>query len=164
MRIGIVSDTHDNQSNLKHALEALRPKGIEALVHCGDMTNPETALLLVEYRIIYVYGNVDAASGEIRRTLQYYDAQNFSGPIFSGTLGGSKVAVLHGHQPGLVDDLAQSGKFRFILHGHTHLRRCDQVGDTWVINPGALGGANRQSRSCCTLDLTTGAVEFMEIH
>ncbi len=163
MRIGVISDTHNNQANLNRALERLSREKVEMLVHCGDMTTPETALLLVEYRVIYVYGNLDAASGEIRETLLAVDAGNFAGPLFSGMLGGASVAALHGNQPGAVEELARSGKFQFVLHGHTHLRRWEQIGATWVLNPGALGGAMREPRSLCVLDLATGTGDFMEI-
>jgi len=164
MRIGIISDTHNNLENLKRALGILFNEGVETLVHCGDMTSPETALLLVEYRLIYVYGNLDVASGEIRQTMLSYDPKNFAGPFFSGTLEGVSIAVVHGDKPGSVEDLASSGSYRFVLHGHTHLHRHQQIGSTWVINPGALGGAHREPRSVCVLDLPTGETEFLKIN
>jgi putative phosphoesterase len=135
--------------------------GIDLLVHCGDVTTVETALLMAEFRLIYVYGNLDQASGEIRRALLAYDAENFSGPIFSGEVGGVPMAIIHGDLPGSVDKLARSGTFRYVLHGHTHLRRQEQVGGAWMINPGALGGARRETRSICLLETVTGEVKFV---
>jgi predicted phosphodiesterase len=37
------------------------------------------------------------------------------------------------------------------------------IGRARVINPGALGGRRRQSRSFCILDLTTGEIRFVEL-
>lgn len=161
MRIGIISDTHNQGEALKKALRYLYRAGIELLVHCGDVTSVETALLMAEFRLIYVYGNLDQATGEMRRALLAYDAENFAGPIFSGEVGGTPLAAIHGNLPGSVEKLAHGGNFRYVLHGHTHLRRQEQVGGTWVINPGALGGARREARSFCVLDTATGEVNFI---
>jgi hypothetical protein len=161
MKIGIISDTHNQGETLKKALGYLYRAGVELLVHCGDVTTVETALLMAEFRLIYVYGNLDHATGELRRALLAYDAENFAGPIFSGEVGGVALAVIHGDLPGSVDKLARGGKFRYVLHGHTHLRRQEQVGGAWVINPGALGGARREPRSLCMLDTLTGELRFV---
>ena len=39
----------------------------------------------------------------------------------------------------------------------------DYAYHTRVVNPGALGGTRRQSRSFCLLDLSTGEIEFVEL-
>jgi len=161
LRIGIISDTHNQSETLKKALAYLYRAGIDLLVHCGDVTTLETALLMAEFRLIYVYGNLDQVSGEIRRALLAYDARNFAGPIFTGEVGGASLAVIHGNLPGSVEKLANSGQYQYVLHGHTHLRRQEQVDGTWVINPGALGGARRESRSICLLETVTGEVRFV---
>lgn len=161
MRIGIISDTHDQHENLKRALEKLRAENIDLLVHCGDMTSVETALLLVEFRLIYVYGNIDKATGPIREALIAYDAHNNAGPLFTGEVGGVPLAVIHGDRPGSVEALAESGKYRFVLHGHTHMRRRELVGSALVLNPGALGGVQREARSFCVLDLARGEPRFI---
>ena len=41
MRIGILSDTHDQIARTTRAVVLLRAEGAEALVHCGDLTGPE---------------------------------------------------------------------------------------------------------------------------
>jgi predicted phosphodiesterase len=49
----------------------------------------------------------------------------------------------------------------YLFTGHTH-RRCDKrIGPTRVINPGALGGTQHETRSICILDLATDRLEVI---
>jgi predicted phosphodiesterase len=41
LRIGILSDTHDQVARTGRAVAALVARGAEALVHCGDLTGPD---------------------------------------------------------------------------------------------------------------------------
>ena len=41
MKIGVMSDTHDNLSNTTTVLNTYRERGITTIVHCGDLTSPE---------------------------------------------------------------------------------------------------------------------------
>ncbi len=39
MKIGVLSDTHDSLSNVIYAVETMRDRGIETVIHCGDLTD-----------------------------------------------------------------------------------------------------------------------------
>ena len=43
MKIGVLSDTHENVANFEIALAAYRAEGILQVIHCGDMTTATTA-------------------------------------------------------------------------------------------------------------------------
>ena len=159
--IGVLSDTHNNIANLRAALEIFEQRGVSTLIHCGDVTALATLEWLAEFRVIYVYGNGDYSAGEMREMLLRYDPQNYGGPIFGGELHGARIAAAHGHLPGSVEDLARSGEYDYVFHGHTHHRRDERIGRARVINPGALGGLHRQERSVCLVDLAAGQVEFV---
>ena len=159
--IGVLSDTHNNTANLRAALAIFEQRGVRTLIHCGDVTTLATLEWLAGFRVIYVYGNGDYASGEMRDMLLRYDSQNYGGPIYEGELHGVRVAAAHGHYPGSVEELARSGEYDYIFHGHTHRRRDERVGRARVINPGALGGLHREERSACLVDLAAGQVEFV---
>ena len=49
----------------------------------------------------------------------------------------------------------------YLLHGHTHCRRDERLDGTRVINPGALGGVQYESRSLCVLDLDTDDLDVI---
>jgi hypothetical protein len=160
MRVGLLSDTHNHLGNLAKALEIFRQEGVKVLIHCGDLTSNEVALLLVEFQVICTFGNGDIATSEIKETLAYYNPDNYSSFSYQGELWGKRIAVTHGHIPHSVNQMAESGRFDYVIHGHSHRRGEKIVGTTHVINPGALGGRKVESRSCAVLDLEIGELRF----
>jgi putative phosphoesterase len=160
MKIGLLSDTHNNLTNLLAALSIFRSDAISTLVHCGDITSPETAASLGGFQVIHVAGNGDFASGEIRRILLDLNPLSASLPLYTGEINGVRIAALHGHQNGQVEALAASGRYAYVFCGHSHRRRVDAVGSTRIINPGALGGLKAEERSACILDLASGEARY----
>lgn len=159
MRIGILSDTHNNLPNVRTALGILRQAGVDTLIHCGDITELETALLFVEFRVICTFGNGDWNAPEIGKNLHYFRPDNASGLSFEGNWDGVKIAATHGHLPGILENQIQSGQFDYVFHGHSHRSEDRLEGRTRVINPGALGGLKREPRSFAIVDLASGKVD-----
>ena len=162
-RFGLLSDTHNNVTNLNKALAVFRQEGIRLLIHCGDMTDLSVVEALNDFQLIYVFGNVDGRPESIRRRLLAFNQDNFAGPAYMGSLGTARIAVTHGHWPGRVNELARSDQYDYIFHGHTHRRRDELIGQTRVINPGALGGKHYESRSVAILNILTGQLQFIDI-
>lgn len=163
MITGILSDTHNNLNNLQLALQLFRERGVTTLVHCGDMTSPDTAAALAGFQVIYTLGNGDIASGEIRHVLMELNPNSYVGMVYRGTIDGVRIAVTHGHLPGQVESLIRSGEHDYVFRGHSHMRQDTTTGHTRLINPGALGGRHVQPRSVCLLDTATGKVEFVDV-
>ena len=46
MRIGVVSDTHDNLSNVRRIVGLFNDANVDRVVHTGDITQPKTLDLL----------------------------------------------------------------------------------------------------------------------
>lgn len=161
--IAILSDTHDNLANLNQTLDILHQKEILTVIHCGDLTNPDTAWHFYGFRVIHATGNGDRLSREIQAILQEMNPGSFSGPVYEGEIDRIKFAVTHGHILGKVESLAQSGQFKYVFHGHTHRRRQETIGNCMVINPGALGGLKRESHSFALLDLATSQLTIEEL-
>jgi predicted phosphodiesterase len=67
MRIGIITDIHDEVEKLTRALAALQAEGVDAVVSLGDATDlfgawecaDEVAALFAEHRVVGVWGNHD---------------------------------------------------------------------------------------------------------
>ncbi len=163
MRIGILSDTHNHTQNLQKALAIFKQNHISKIIHCGDVTTVETVQFLCEYEVIYVYGNGDFLSGEIRATLKSFDSKNYGGISYAGEISGKQIAAMHGHFPAELDLMIRLQKYDYVFTGHTHRRKDEKIGKTRVINPGALGGTRYQSRSVAVLELNTGVLHFQEI-
>lgn len=163
MKIGVLSDTHDHLSNLLSALEACRKQQIDTLIHCGDLTGFEMVSHFEGFRTIYTPGNMDFATGTIKKRIEKMRADNFVGTVYKGQLDGISVAATHSHIENKVMDLVSSKRFRWVFHGHTHERRDEVIHGVRVINPGALGGLQKENRSFCIVDLNAGDVEFITV-
>ena len=160
MRLAVLSDTHNNSTNLKNAIIRLREEHIETVLHCGDVTDLETALLLAEFRLIVTFGNGDWNANQIRQNLMYYRADNFGGLVYRGEFDGVKIAATHGHLEGVRESLVESGEYAYVFQGHTHRRMDEMVRATHLVNPGALGGLHVEERSFVILDMQTGSLDF----
>ncbi|GAP05509.1 MAG TPA: YfcE family phosphodiesterase [Anaerolinea thermolimosa] len=160
MKIGIISDTHNHLHNLQVALERLRQEGAEVLIHCGDLTTPETASALGGFRVIHVCGNGDIATGAIRQALLQLNPSNYSGMIYRGEIEGLQIAAVHGHVSAALQELIRSQSVDLLFTGHTHRRRDEQIGKMRLINPGALGGVRVEERSFYLLDSQTHQGRF----
>ena len=163
MKIGVLSDTHDNFMNLVTVLSAFRERGIVTVIHCGDLTNLDMVPHFKHFRLIYTFGNMDVTTGAIKKRIEQMTNQNFAGMVYRGSLGGVPIAATHSHIDGKVMELVREKRFKWIFHGHTHQKRDEVVRGVRIINPGALGGLGRETRSFCIVDLDTEDVEFIKI-
>jgi putative phosphoesterase len=156
MRIGIVSDTHDQRGHVRTALEMLRQRQVGLVLHCGDIEEPATVELFRGLTMHFVFGNCDHDRELLRQAMQDIGAVLHE-PFGDLELEGRKIAFLHGDDSRLLRDLETSGHFDFLFHGHTHQAGERRAGPTRVINPGALHRA--RPKSFALLDLAGGTVE-----
>jgi putative phosphoesterase len=155
MKIGILSDTHNHHSNIQKALVIFENHKPDILIFCGDATTIESIEWFCEHPIIYTFGNGDFMTGEIKAFLKAYNQRNFAGYFYKGELSGKKIGVTHGHLLNYYDEMVNDGQLDYLFSGHTHVRMDKRIGRTRLINPGALGGTRKQSRSVAILDLDT---------
>jgi len=163
MKIGIISDTHNNVENLRAALEVLRTEGVSLLLHCGDATGVEILRELGQFRVIFLFGNGDILTGEMQQALLAMDPQNFAGLVYTGEFDGVHIAATHGHLEGQADQLVRSNRYDFVFQGHSHRHRDVLVGTTRQVNPGALGGLHAEPRSFAVLDTQSKNIKFVKI-
>ncbi|OQB85264.1 MAG: hypothetical protein BWX85_00797 [Chloroflexi bacterium ADurb.Bin120] len=163
MKIGVLSDTHDNLANLLAVLEICREQQIDTVIHCGDLTGLEMVSPFAGFRTIFTYGNMDHISGAIKKRFEKIGKDNYAGLVFTGALGGVSIAATHSHIEGKLMDLVSSQRYKWVFHGHTHLKRDEIIHGLRIVNPGALGGLGREPRSFCIANLLTEDVEFIRI-
>ena len=163
MKFGVLSDTHDNLSNTVSVLETYRERGIETIIHCGDLTSPEMVSHFEGFRVILTIGNMDHTTSAVKKRLEKMREDNFVGMVFKGRLGGVRMAATHSHLDGKIMELVREGRYQWIFHGHTHEKRDEVVQGVRIVNPGALGGLGREARTFCIVDLDAGDVEFIQI-
>lgn len=139
MRIGILSDVHDNIWALEAALEMLRDA--DALLGLGDYCAPFTIQAIAEGfagPVHLVWGNNDGDKVAIARLVARFEHVTLHGNWAQLDLGARKVAITH--EPSLANALAAGGRFDLVCHGHDHQRKIATVGTTLLVNPGEVMG------------------------
>ncbi len=162
MRIGLLSDTHGNFEPTKLGVEALMAAGAEMLIHCGDVGGTDILDLLAgEIPAYFVFGNNDWDRVELANyaLLLGIHCLNAFGEVDFGD--GKKAVVLHGDDASVMTRLLRAKNHAYLFHGHSHVQRDEQFGDTRIINPGALHRAT--VKSVALLDTSSGKLEFIPI-
>lgn len=140
MNIAIISDTHDNLPNINKVLDYLSTKKIEALIHCGDVCMPRTLHRIVKEYAGPIYlslGNGDDMDA-IRLVTPVADGTpdrlHIYAEVGAFTLGGKKIGI--NHYPTIAKQLAQSGDYDLVFHGHSHKPWEEMINSTRLVNPG----------------------------
>jgi hypothetical protein len=162
MLVGIVADTHDNLDLVEAAVETFEERGVDAVVHCGDIVAPFSAVPFdAEFEFHAVRGNNDG-EWALRSTIGEFGT--YHGEMAELTLDGTNIGVYHGTSAPIVEALVASANYDYVLHGHTHERTHEVFEGTVRVNPGgiAFDGAP-ELFSVAFLDTETGDVEFEEL-
>ncbi len=159
MKVGILSDTHDQVDRTVDAVAMLVAGGAEALVHCGDLTTAEIVQACAALPCHYVMGNNDFDLDELQRQMEATGG-NFLGWSGEIRLAGKRIAVTHGHLEGEFRRLLRSMP-DYLCYGHTHDALNERGGPTRQINPGALHRA--RVWTVALLDLDDDRVEFLVV-
>jgi putative phosphoesterase len=138
MRIGIISDIHDNLWNLGPAIEFLNGNA-DVLLCCGDLCSPFVMDELRKFHgpVHIVFGNNDADLFRITRKsdsrVQVY------GELLEIELDGRRIAMQHFDY--IAKGLAASRLYDLVCYGHNHRRKLERIGETVFVNPGPIMGA-----------------------
>jgi putative phosphoesterase len=156
MKLGIISDTHDRTDWVERALVEFRRRGVDRIIHCGDVTEPNTVDVFAGWATDFVLGNCDWQPGILETAISQIGA-TLHKPFGELTLGGTTIAWIHSDDAGLFHSLEHADHYDYLFYGHTHVAEQHRSGKTLVINPGALHRV--RIRTCAVLDVGTGALE-----
>lgn len=159
MRIAVISDTHSRTASVRSALKIMAERGVELIVHCGDIQDGDTVRLFPAHTH-FVFGNCDFDRGDIERAVADIGA-TLHGAWGQLELAGNSLAFVHGDDRQMQADLEHADAFDFLFHGHTHIAKEHRTGKTRVINPGALQRV--AVRTFLLLDLPGGDVENVTV-
>lgn len=148
MRIAIISDVHNNTTNLKKVLAFCTQNEIKTLICCGDLASDETLDFLNDNfsgEIYYTFGNMDndqMQKHKLEKTYKHIQTFNNFGEI---KIENKNIAFVH--YPREAKKLAASGKYGFVFYGHTHKPWVsyakaseDQDRKCTMLNPGNVAG------------------------
>lgn len=160
MKLGLISDTHGQTSHLRDAVRHFREQGVEVVIHCGDVTQPEHLEPVFELSVPVhlVFGNMDRQRRDFssRDDGDQFQCHGKGGVV---TLNGVRVGFTHGHLDSEVRRL-QDEELDYLLLGHTHQRRDESSGNLRIINPGSV---KPPRSSAALLDLTSDSLTLFDL-
>ena len=159
MLLGVFSDTHDHLDNIGKAVELFNARGVDLVIHAGDVVSPFALDPLKALKAPWqgVFGNNE---GEIPYLLEKAQGR-LQPPPLELELEGHKVLVKHFHH--YVEELALSGRYSLIIYGHTHRSRVEKVGPAWVLNPGEACGWLTGRATVALVDVPSFNIELVEL-
>ena len=187
MKIGIISDTHDDLDNVRKAIEIFKENKVSLIVHAGDFIFPgvvdEFKKLKDELPTIEISGVLGNNDGEKLVLLKKFSemSSELKTEFDDRLIGSLRFGIYHGTSKELTEAAIQSSIYDVFIHGHTHKRRNEIVQivgkkskKTHVLNPGTAHRSfpnidrsieekssviiyDIKDKSCQFIDLSTGS-------
>ncbi len=158
MRIGIVSDTHNNLRSCARIVEIFNAAGVSRVLHSGDITQAKTLRVLadLEAPLCGVFGNNDLERDSLEQACRELDL-DFSDPPLRIEWAGRRILVVHDPKDLDAQQIAASD---VVFHGHEHRLVLERIAGTLVVNPGECAGHMRGLNAVGLLDLSRLEVEI----
>ena len=163
MKIGIMSDSHDNISNIKKAVNVFKEEEIKVILHAGDLISPFCLNLFEDFKGSFHLcngnnlGDTKLIKGKIKGLGHFYEE------IGEIEIADFKFALYHGTDETTTKSLLDSQKYDYLITGHTHHKELKTVGKTILINPGETFGDLYGEASIAILDIRTRNVIFHDL-
>jgi putative phosphoesterase len=145
MKIGIISDTHDDIENVRNAIKIFNEKDVQYVIHAGDYVFPGIVLEFkrLNAKLIGVLGNNDGEKGLLLKAFLEIGGE-LKGELGEMHVDDIKIGIYHGTSAEIKRRLVESGRYNIIVCGHTHKREPPGVEKgnfhkdvlTLVLNPG----------------------------
>jgi putative phosphoesterase len=177
MKIGIISDTHDDIENVQKAIEIFNTEGVNYVIHAGDYVFPGVVKEFekLNAKLIGVLGNNDGEKVHLLKNFLDING-DLKGELGEIEVDGLKFGVYHGTAKEVKEQLINSGKYNILICGHTHIReplhsdgKYENYGKTLVLNPGAahkkvasISGAFKEG-GIIIFDIRTKEYEFIDL-
>lgn len=160
MKIGFMSDSHDNMSAIRAAVGLFANSGVKQVIHCGDAVSPFVVPALKAGgfdKVTAVFGNND---GEwlMLSTMFRQVGEIIKPPIFIDVYD-KRIAVLHEPMP---MDVMDSMPVDIVAFGHTH-EPVIKPGKPLVINPGECCGYLSGRSSVIIVDTENMEAQLIEL-
>jgi len=161
--IGLISDTHDNIPNIIKAVEIFKEKNVDFVLHLGDVIAPATIEFFKGLDVRFVKGNCDGDVELLKEKINEINCKFYN--VLKKLKYKDKVLMLFHGKPGdELKELISSGRYDYVIHGHTHKKRDEKIGKTRAVNPGAHYLSPKQTKhTIAVLDVEKDELEFIEV-
>lgn len=160
MKIGIISDSHDNVESTNNAIKKLEELGAEVLIHCGDFCGPFMIAEIAKFK-----GQVHACFGNTNDKFLSLQVANKNGVNLHGDYGEVELdgkKIIFNHFPLFAEGLAHLSKYDLVAYGHTHEAKIEKIKNTWLVNPGGLKGYG-EKQSFLIYNTETDKINIIEL-
>ena len=163
MKIGVISDTHDNLDAIKRSV-AYFAKEVELIIHAGDVVAPFSAKIFKEAGNIPVYGVLGNNDGELL-TIEVFNklGGKVKRQFNSFTWDNRRIAVMHGEMLEVIDALVLSKMYDIVISGHTHDPKIEKKDGVLHVNPGENCGYLTGKSTIAIIDTATLTAEIIEV-
>lgn len=160
MIVGLVSNTNGRADATAAALSALRDRGADLIIHCGDVGGRQVLDEMAKIDAAFVWGDRDKDRMGLLRHARKVNVVCF-GVLGELDLDGKRAVLIHGDDQKLIRRLLDEQQYDYLLYGHDPAGEDRAVGKTRIINPGELYGG--PSRNCALISTTSGEVKFLTL-
>lgn len=169
MKVCILSDSHDHSSLMEAAVAEAKASGAEAVLHCGDVVAASTLHCLEKHGlpVHVIHGNNTGDSYALTRLSHKPGGViRYHGMDAGIKLGGRRVFLVH--YPHYARALAVTGDWDLVCCGHSHKVHIEKLpnlsgGETFVVNPGTVGGVGHAPANWILGDLDAMDFALREI-
>jgi putative phosphoesterase len=162
MLCGLLSDTHNNHTNIKTALSRFHSQGVETILHAGDVTSVQTLQLFEGFDLWIAAGNMDKDPGLKSCARSMFGPGRFLN-VHKIALANASFYLVHSELHPEWEPALQSGIYRYAVCGHTHAAKDVMIGNTRVINPGSLAGTRYKQPVCAILNLKDDVLQWIRL-
>ena len=153
MKIGVVSDTHNNLKNIEIIINLFNDIKVPIVIHTGDIANAYSLKQFskLNSELIGVYGNNDRNELGIKE-VAIKNNFKFQEPPSRLSLLDREIVIFH--EPENIDQFLSENKLiNVVLYGHTHRYENNTKNGVLYFNPGESAGMLKGSNAIGILDL-----------
>ncbi len=145
MKIGIISDSHDDVDNVNRAIDIFEKENVKTVIHAGDIISPP---IIKEFKKLTdrdveffgIFGNNDGEKRGLENAVSYINGK-LLGDEGKIEIDGLKFCIYHGQDLKKKEKIIASQKFDVFIYGHSHTKHHEIVQnkkrETIVLNPGS---------------------------
>lgn len=143
LKIGILSDSHKKVDLTSEAINNLKSKGAEYLIHAGDLEIEANLQLLEKSALPYVsvFGNNDIKLVPLQNRYNIYKEPYYF------KIQELKIKVMH-------LPFYMAGDTDIVVSGHTHIFDHQYINNTLFINSGEICAREKNLTECVLLTIT----------
>lgn len=141
-KVAVLSDSHRKVDLTQEAIEMLKSKGAQYIVHAGDLEIKENLDVLKNSGLIYVsvFGNNDWGLMKFQNDYKIHHEPYYF------KIKESKYKLMH-----IPNHLTPDSDI--VIYGHTHIFKTEFINDTLFLNPGEICAREKNLTECVLLHI-----------